>query len=113
MKLRMILERPVAGYWEGGAKATFDFAIDGLPQHDAHGAYIKIGAWGANHWFHVALGNTAKATLANARRRLRARVRRSGIACQFTYLDEEPNYFERRVFTKRQPTETRKGTPHA
>ncbi|MHB9130375.1 MAG: hypothetical protein ACYDBB_04690 [Armatimonadota bacterium] len=98
MRLRMSLEKPTYGYWDGGVKDTFDFVIDGTPQSDARGAYIRIGAWGANHWFHVALAKTVKATLANARRRLVARAKRDGINCRFTYIPEEPNAFERRVF---------------
>ena len=89
MRLRMILDRPILGYWDGGRKDTFDFTLDGPPRHDARGAYIRVGSWQANYWFHVALGRTVKATLANARRRLRAWARRAGIGCRFAYVDTE------------------------
>ena len=75
MHLRMMLDRPIPGYWDGGMKSTFNFQIDGPPQHDARGAYIRIGSWEANHWFHVTMGKTVKATLANARHRLNARAK--------------------------------------
>jgi len=98
MILRMTLDAPIAGYWDGGMKSTFDFEIDGSPRQDAQGSYIRVGSWQANHWFHVAMGKTIKATLANARRRLAARVKRSGIGCRFEYIETEPRYFERRAF---------------
>ena len=98
MILRMTLEHPLYGYWDGGAKDTFDFSLDSLPRHDARGAYVKIGYWQANAWFHVALGRTVKSTLANARRRLSARAKRAGEHCRFAYIDETPNAYERQTF---------------
>ena len=98
MLLRMILDRPIHGFWDGGAKDTFDFTIYGTPQHDAHGAYIKVGSWAANNWFHVALGKTIKQNLANARRRLSASARSAGEGCHFEYIEEPPNLFERQAF---------------
>jgi len=98
MILRMTLERQIPGYWDGGAKSTFDFQIDGSPRHDAQGTYIRISSWQANHWFHVAIGKTVKATLANARRRLTARATRTGVGCRFEYIETEPGYFECRAF---------------
>ncbi len=99
MILRMTLDAPIAGYWDGGTKSTFDFQIDGSPQLDAHGPYIRVGSWQANHWFHVAMGETIKATLANARRRLAARAKRSGLGCRFEYIETETGYLERHAFS--------------
>lgn len=98
MILRMILDHPVPGYWDGGSKDTFDFAIDGPPRRDALGAFIKVGSWQANHFFNVALGKTPRATLGHARRRLAAMARRAGVPCRFSYLPDDNNAFERRAF---------------
>lgn len=88
MILRMILGHPISGYWDGGPRQTFDFTITGTPQYDARGAYVRVGSWDANTWFHVAQGKTVKATLANARRRLQAWAKRDGVGCRFEYLAE-------------------------
>lgn len=72
MVLVQTLERPVHGYWDGGAKQVFEWSIQGRPQKDKDGKYVKIGSWSANLWFHVSVGKTEKATLANARRKLQA-----------------------------------------
>jgi hypothetical protein len=82
----MILDRPVAGYWDGGAKHTFNFAIDGLPKRDTLGAFIRLGSPSANHWFHVSVGKTPRATLGHARRHLAAQAKRAGVPCRFTYM---------------------------
>lgn len=84
MILRQTLDHAVHGYWDGGAKSQFDWKIDGGTQHDAKGAYVRIGSWSANHWFHVAVGKTEKRTLANAKLHLKAV---SGIPCKFEYID--------------------------
>jgi hypothetical protein len=98
MILRMTLERPVPGYWDGGAKDTFDFAIDSLPKRDALGPFIRVGSLAANHWFHVPLGKTPRATLGHARRRLAAQAKRAGMPCRFSYHNDGANPFERRAF---------------
>lgn len=76
MVLRQTLPEPVQGYWDGGAKQVFDWAIEDntyeYPLHDSKGEFVCIGSWSANHWFRVAKSKTVKATLANARRHLRA-----------------------------------------
>lgn len=72
MVLIQTLERPVHGYWDGGAKDTFEWSIQGRPQKDKDGKYVKVGSWAANFWFHVKVGKTEKYTLANARRKLQA-----------------------------------------
>ena len=86
-KLRQTLDKPINGYWDGGAKSVFEWSIDGSPMRDSKGQYVRIGSWVANHWFHVAVGKTVKQTLANARRRLSAGMRRCGITGKFEYVD--------------------------
>jgi len=85
MILRQTLARPINGYWDGGPKQIFDWSIDGSPQSDNIGQFVKIGSWQANHWFHVAVGRTEKMTLANAKRHLRAATT---IPCTFEYVKE-------------------------
>lgn len=84
MVLRQTLVELVDGYWDGGKKQVFDWAINGRPQTDSKGKFIRIGSWTANHWFHVALGKTVKQTLGNAKRHLRATTK---IPSSFEYID--------------------------
>lgn len=75
--LRQTLDHPIAGYWDGGLKQVFDWEIElhsgGV---DSKGRYIRVGSWGANHWFHVALGKTDRLTLTYARKHLVAVTRK-------------------------------------
>ena len=88
MKLKQILDTPIHGYWDGGTKREFIWSIDGGPTQDSKGWFIRIGSWEANHWFHVALGKTVKLTLANARRRLLAGMRKQNITGKFEYIGD-------------------------
>jgi len=73
MVLVQTLEKPVHGYWDGGAKQIFEWSIQSTsPMRDKDGPYVKIGSYGANHWFCVSQGKTEKMTLGNARRHLQA-----------------------------------------
>jgi len=85
IELIQTLEIPINGYWDGGKKKTFHWQIDGKPKQDDKGWYVRVGSWAANHWFHVAMGRTDKQTLANARRKLTAGMKRNGISCTFAY----------------------------
>ena len=77
MILRQTLEKPVHGYWDGGAKQVFDWEIDGEASTDKHGKFVRVGSWQANHWFHVALGKTVKLTLSYAKKPLQSCTRTS------------------------------------
>ncbi len=83
MVLHQTLKQSVYGYWDGGAKSIFNWKIDGHPQTDAKGQFIKVGSWEANHWFYVAVGKSERQTLANAKRHLRAIT---GQPCKFEYI---------------------------
>ena len=85
MILRQTTEKRY-GYWDGGAKDTFDWSIAGQVQEDKKGKYVRIGSWDANHWFHVSVGKTEKMTLANAKRHLRKITK---IPCKFEYVEED------------------------
>ena len=86
MKLKQTLPRPVHGYWDGGAKQTFEWSIDSVEGHDSKGDFVRVGSWGANHWFHVAKGKTEKLTLCNAMKHLRGTA--IGKQSRFEYTDE-------------------------
>ena len=86
MILRQTLEKPVHGYWDGGAKQVFDWTIDGMPKTDSKGQFVKIGSWSANHWFNVALGKTDKLTLSYAMNHLKASTK---IPSTFEYIEED------------------------
>jgi len=86
MILRQTLEKPVHGYWDGGAKQVFDWTIDGMPKTDSKGQFVKIGSWSANHWFNVALGKTDKLTLSYAMKHLKASTK---IPSTFEYIEED------------------------
>lgn len=73
-----------------------DWSIEGRPQEDKNGWYIRIGSWTANFWFYVAIGKTVKQTLGNAKRRLPTLIR-SGKLSTYEYIETEPDYLERRL----------------
>ena len=87
MILIQTLEEPINGYWDGGKQSFFKWHIEGQPLEDKQGKYIRVGSWGANHWFYVALGRTQKQTLANARRKLTWRFKKQGIKSTFEYAE--------------------------
>jgi len=89
MILRQILNKPVYGYWDGGAKQVFDWRIDSQPKTDAKGQYVRIGSWQANFWFYVALGKSEKQTLGYAKRHLQAVTPRK-YNSTFEYIEENP-----------------------
>jgi hypothetical protein len=86
MQLKQTLNHAISGYWDGGLKTTFFWKIDGIPQTDKKGSFVRVGSWEANHWFNVACGKTEKQTLANARRRLGYPIRRMALKCSFEYI---------------------------
>lgn len=87
MILRLTLDRPINGYWDGGAKQVFDWSIEGTCS-DSKGQYSRIGSFSANHWFHVATGKTEKLTLSNARRRLLFSMKKNSITGKFEYIED-------------------------
>ncbi len=85
MKLRQTLVHAVNGYWDGGPKQVFDWSIEkSRTGKDQKGTYVRVGSWCANHWFHVALGDTDKLTLSYAKQHLRKIAK---IPCTFEYVE--------------------------
>ena len=79
------LDKAYGGYWDGGPKQVFEWEIEHRHRGtDSKGNYVRIGSWGANHWFHVAEGKTDKQTLGNARRHLTAITK---VPCEFFYRE--------------------------
>ncbi len=86
--LRQTFSKPISGYWDGGPKSVFDWSIDGHVQTDKKGKFVRIGSFSANHWFHVAVGKTEKATLTNAKRRLAAVAKKRGLTCTVAFIEK-------------------------
>jgi len=88
MILRQTFDKPINGYWDGGAKQAFDWSIDGVKGRDSKGEYVRIGSFSANHYFHVALGRTVKETLKFAKQHLRSTAEHRNMVCKFEYVGE-------------------------
>lgn len=85
--LRQRLSKPICGYWDGGAKDTFDWRVD--EYQTRRQGWTIVGSLEANHWFHVEPGTTEKGTLGNARRKLVAMAKKDpSITCTFEYLED-------------------------
>ena len=67
MKLIQTLDKPVNGYWDGGAKQRFEWTVYGPPV----AGKVRVGSWEANHFFSVKPGKTEKETMQKARRHLK------------------------------------------
>jgi len=78
----------------GNTNATYPrleyrFTIDGTPQRDKRGRFIKVGSFAANLWINVAMGKTEKQTLANAKRKLTAMLKKNpNLTFTFEYVKE-------------------------
>lgn len=69
-KLILKLETPINSMsWDGGAKSQFSFEVWREPKQDAHGYFVRIECYDANHWFHVARGKSEVQTWANVKRK--------------------------------------------
>lgn len=72
MKVIVTLKNETNGYWDGGLKKRFEIELDKdlnnnlNIKHDSKGKFIKVHCYGANHWWHCALGKTEKQTLSYA-----------------------------------------------
>lgn len=84
--LRQKLAEPISGWWDGGAKDTFNWFVD--EYQSRRQGWTIVGSYDANHWFHVEPGASEKGTLGNARRALGARARREGVECEFEYIEQ-------------------------
>lgn len=86
LSLIQVFEKPICGYWDGGAKKEFEWRIEWHAHGiDKKGTFVRVGSWDANHWFNVAIGGTEKQTLGNARRKLSRAAKRQGLKCTFNY----------------------------
>ncbi len=83
MKLLLELEKPMGGYWDGGAKRRFEFEIE------SRGKFARIGCWAANMWFDVEAKENAteKQILSNAKRKFKNKLSRLGFGYTWTYIE--------------------------
>ncbi len=88
--LRLTLKEPVGGNWDGGMKKIFDFGLEGIPQKDKDGYFVKVGSWEANFWANVAKSKTIKVTLSNARRRFGTPE-----GGKWEYIETESNFWSK------------------
>lgn len=96
MELIQTFNKSIGGFWDGGAKKSFCWKIDGESEEDSKGKFIRVGSMDANRWFYVALGETEKLTLSNAARKLHNQLKKSlapGMQCTFEYFDENGGVF--------------------
>ena len=73
MKLVLKLEKPISGYWNGGTRTEFEFAIESTSE-DSKGPFCRIGCFDANYWFHVDGKGSEKKILSNVKRKFAARL---------------------------------------
>lgn len=86
MKLLQRFNQKIGGYWDGGLKNEFIWEIERelYPQKNQ----VRVGSWGANYWFHVAVGKSDKLTLSYAKKHLLTRANRlKNNPCIFQYID--------------------------
>lgn len=84
--LVITLETPINGYWDGGAKQTFNWNID---KYASNKDFSKIGSWEANYFFTVKTGKTDKQTLSYGKRVLSTNLRKRGIkVSKFEYIEK-------------------------
>lgn len=84
--LRQILVELTYGYWDGGKKDTFDWAIDSQVMKDSKGEFVRIGSFEANIWFHVAKGKTDKMTLSYAKKHIKKICKKQ--IKEFIYIEQ-------------------------
>jgi hypothetical protein len=89
MVLVQTFKESINGFWDGGEKKRFIWSIQGPVRTDGKGQYVKVGSFEANHWFHVSVGKTDKATLGNARKVLARGAAKSNKVVEFEYTNEE------------------------
>ncbi len=97
-QIELQFTEPISGYWDGGKKSALYFSIDGEPQKDKKGYFIKVGSWDANYWFYVGAGKTKlqneKQVLSSAIKKIKSQIKDKskiksikivkGSACQTT-----------------------------
>ncbi|SRR6266487_2578121 len=85
--LRVTLEKAVNSYeWDGGKMQVFDWEV----QHEYSDGKSRVGSIDANRWYEVATGRTEKETLCNAKKHIRAILKRHRVPIKsFEYIKLE------------------------
>jgi len=91
-ELILTIPEAVNGNWNGGAKKRFVFDIEGVPQKDDKGYFVKVGSWEANFWANVTLSKTIKKTLSNARARFG-----NPTGGKWEYIEIESNWITKKI----------------
>ena len=73
MQIEIRFNKPVSGWWDGGAKTGGTFEVDRL--HTLDDKHTAFGCWSLNHYFNVKTGGTEKETLSRAKRYLKKHTR--------------------------------------
>ena len=58
---RLVFDKYIHGYWDGGAKSGGDFIPSIYHPEDPERSYVRYGCWGLNHWFTLPLHYTTGA----------------------------------------------------
>lgn len=87
-QIKVELEKPVFGYWDGGAKQCFTFSPE-VATYSKGSPNIKWGSWGANHWFKNEVGASAESHLGNMRKKLLNNFARKEIKAKVTIVKKE------------------------
>lgn len=70
-KIRVTLDKPTDGYWDGGKKQQGDFEVEGCMKDKPEvGNVVKWGCWHFNYWFNCGTGKSWKSAVMYAKRRL-------------------------------------------
>ena len=73
MQIAIKFDKPINGYWDGGAKSEAIFEVDRL--HSKTNKHTCFGDWGINYWFNIKTGRTDKETISRAKRWIKRHCR--------------------------------------
>lgn len=74
MKIQVNFDKPVNGFWDGGAKTSGTFEDD--PCHRQSAEHTCFGSWELNFFFNVKTGRSDKETISRAKRYIRKHCKR-------------------------------------
>ncbi|SRR6266702_3594514 len=91
LALRLTLEQAEnsPSEWDGGSKQVFDWTI----LKEFSDGKSRVGCYAANRWYEVATGRTEKETLCNAKKHIRAILKRHRVPVKsFEYIKLESGW---------------------
>ena len=75
MKIEIAFDKPVNGWWDGGAKSGGEFEVENC--HRSSELHTCFGSWRLNTYFNVKTGRTDKETISRAKRWIKDHCRQS------------------------------------